>query len=107
MSIPKPIEPVAGNPYRILDPQAASLTEIWLISAVVTILAIRGYLHVTGYPRVGGDTLHIAHMLWGGLGMVVGFGMLIIYAHQVWKPIAAIIGGAGFGAFIDLSLIHI
>lgn len=101
MSIPKPVDPVAGNPYRIRDPQAASLTEIWLISAVVTILAIRGYLHLTGYPQVGGDTLHIAHMLWGGLGMVIGFGMLMIYAHPVWKPIAAVIAGAGFGAFID------
>ena len=94
-------EPVAGNPYRIRDPLASSLTEIWVVSAVVTILAIRGYLELTGYPQVGGGTLHIAHMLWGGLGMVVGFGMVMIFAHPVWKPIAAMIAGAGFGCFID------
>lgn len=94
-------EPVAGNPYRIRDPYASSLTEIWIVSAVVTILAIRGYLAATGYPQVGGDSLHIAHMLWGGLGMVIGLGMLLMFAHPVWKPIAAVVSGAGFGCFID------
>ena len=95
------VGPVQGNPYRIRDPLASSLTEIWLVSAVVTILGIRGYLYLTGYPQVGGGTLHIAHMLWGGLGMVIGFGMLIIFVHHVWKPVAALISGAGFGTFID------
>jgi hypothetical protein len=92
---------VEGNPYRIRDPRNSSLTEIWLVSAVVTVLLIRLYLRLTGYPQVGGDTLHIAHMLWGGLGMVIGFGMLLLFADDVWKPIAALVGGIGFGTFID------
>lgn len=92
---------VSGNPYRIRDPHASSLTEAWLVSAVTTILLIRAYLYLTGYPQVGGGTLHIAHMLWGGLGMVVGFGMIMLTAHGIWKPIATIVAGAGFGAFID------
>jgi hypothetical protein len=92
---------VNGNPYRIRDPHASSLTEIWLVSAVVTILLIRAYLYFTGYPQVGGDTLHIAHMLWGGLGMVIGFGMIMLTAHGIWKPIATVVAGIGFGAFID------
>jgi hypothetical protein len=92
---------VSGNPYRIRDPHASSLTEIWLVSAVVTILLIRAYLYLTGYPQVGGATLHIAHMLWGGLGMVIGFGMIMLTAHGVWKPIATVVAGVGFGAFID------
>lgn len=92
---------VRGNPYRIRDPLASSLVEVWLIAAVVTVLGIRAYLALTGYPQVGGDTLHIAHMLWGGLGMVIGFGMLILFANSVWKPIATLVAGAGFGAFID------
>ncbi|MDQ3540723.1 MAG: hypothetical protein M3440_08560, partial [Chloroflexota bacterium] len=41
--------PVSGNPYRIRDPHAPSLTEIWIVSAIVTIIAIRGFLYVTGY----------------------------------------------------------
>lgn len=92
---------VIGNPYRIRDTRASSLIEIWLLSAVVTIFAIRTYLHLTGYPQVDGGTLHIAHMLWGGLAMAIGFGMLLIFAHDAWKPVAAVVVGAGFGAFID------
>ena len=45
---------------------------------------------------MGGDTLHIAHMLWGGLGMVIGFGMLLLFADDVWKPIAALVDEQGF-----------
>ena len=93
--------PVEGNPFRIRDPHADALIEIWLVSAVVSILLIRAYLALTGYPQVGGGTLHIAHMLWGGLGMVIGFGMLIIFAHRIWKPIATMVFGIGFGTFID------
>lgn len=92
---------VRGNPYRIREPHNASLTEIWLISAIISVLMIRLYLYLTGYPQVGGGTLHIAHMLWGGLGMVVGFAMLVLFAHPIWKPVAALVGGIGFGAFID------
>lgn len=92
---------VRGNPYRIRDPRASALLEIWLVSAVTTVLVIRLYLYLTGYPQVGGDTLHIAHMLWGGLGMVIAFGMLLMFASSVWKPLAALIGGIGFGTFID------
>lgn len=92
---------VRGNPYRIRDPHNSSLLEIWLVSAVVTVLVIRLYLYLTGYPQVGGETLHIAHMLWGGLGMVIAFGFLLLFASSIWKPIAALVGGIGFGTFID------
>ena len=92
---------VHGNPYRIRDPQNSSLLEIWLVSAVVTVLVIRLYLYLTGYPQVGGDTLHIAHMLWGGLAMVISFGFLLLFASSIWKPLAALVGGIGFGTFID------
>lgn len=92
---------VYGNPYRIRDPRNAALLEIWLVSAVASVLIIRLYLYLTGYPQVGGGELHIAHMLWGGLGMVIAFGVLLLFASPVWKPIAALLGGIGFGTFID------
>lgn len=94
-------QPVNGSPYRIRDSRGSILSEIWLVSAVVAILGIRGYLHLTGYPQVGGGTLHIAHMLWGGLGMVIAFGVLILFASDVWKPFATCVGGLGFGTFVD------
>lgn len=89
------------SPFKVRDLNSSILSEIWLVSAVVTILGIRIYLAATGYPQVGGAKLHVAHMLWGGLGMTVAIGILLIFASDVWKVPAAVIGGAGFGCFID------
>lgn len=92
---------IVETPYRVRDLSSPIYTEIWLVSSVITVLGVRLYLQLTGYPQVGGSTLHIAHMLWGGLAMVIAFGMLLIMASAVWKPVAALIGGFGFGMFID------
>jgi hypothetical protein len=55
---------------------AGEFFEDFLISAVAAILTIRVFLHLTGYPIVGGGTLHIAHMLWGGLLMALAWARL-------------------------------
>lgn len=89
------------HPFAVRDLSSPAFTEIWLVGAITTVLGTRLYLELTGYPQVGGATLHIAHMLWGGLAMVIAFGMLLIMASAVWKPTAALIGGFGFGLFID------
>lgn len=81
--------------------EASGHFETFLVSAIAAILAIRGFLHVTGYPRVGGDTLHIAHMLWGGLLMAVATVLLLGWLGGAVRGIAAVIGGVGFGTFID------
>jgi hypothetical protein len=75
--------------------------ESFLIAAVAAILGIRGFLHLAGYPKVGGDALHIAPMLWGGLGMLVALGLLLGFLGKPAKSAAAVIGGAGWGTFID------
>ncbi len=75
--------------------------EIFLLSAVSSLLAVRFYLHVTGYPQVGGDTLHIAHMLWGGLLMLAALTIVLTYLGAWSQRLAALVGGAGFGVFID------
>src|SRR6266702_1490362 len=51
--------------------------ERFLVSGVATIVLLRFYLEITGYPQVGGGGLHIAHMLWGGLLMLVAIVMLL------------------------------
>jgi hypothetical protein len=84
---------------RNLD--APEFFESFLISAIAAILAIRVFLHVTGYPTVGGESLHIAHMLWGGLAMLVALGLLLGWLGKSAKSAAAVIGGAGWGTFID------
>ena len=64
-------------------------------------LLTRLYLELTGFPRVGGGGLHIAHLLWGGLLMLLAVLLLLAGLGKRTKRIASIIGGAGFGLFLD------
>ena len=75
--------------------------DLFLVAAVLTVLTLRVYLKATNYPQIGGGGLHIAHVLWGGLGMVVAITILLSFVTPGIRPIAALIGGIGFGAFID------
>ena len=79
----------------------AEMQETFLISAVAMILLIRLQLFVTDYPSLSGGKLHIAHLLWGGLLMLVAIAMLLTFIGTRWRQPAAVIGGAGFGFFID------
>src|SRR4029078_10707531 len=42
-----------------------------LVAVAATVMATRVYLEVTGYPRIGGGELHIAHALFGGFFLTV------------------------------------
>jgi hypothetical protein len=64
-------------------------------------LVTRLYLGLAGYPRVGGGTLHIAHLLWGGLLMLAALVTLIALLGKHAKRWAAVLGGLGFGLFVD------
>src|SRR5690606_22868769 len=61
----------------------------------------RGYLQLAGFPQIGGETLHVAHVLWGGLFMAVAMVLLLSFAGPVIRAPAAFVGGIGFGLFID------
>lgn len=84
---------------RSLD--ALYYLEIFIVCAVSSVLVIRLFLHLTGYPQIGNSTLHIAHMLWGGLLMLVAIIMLFSFIGRQVELWAAILGGIGFGTFID------
>ena len=75
--------------------------ESFLVAAVASVLIIRLFLELTGYPQIGGGGLHIAHMLWGGLLMLASIIILLSYLGKWAAQFAAILGGTGFGAFID------
>lgn len=77
------------------------LLDLFLISAVSCLLGIRLFLKLTGYPQLGNSSLHIAHMLWGGLGMLLAIILFIALPVRTATQFAAFIGGLGFGAFID------
>src|SRR5450756_1412272 len=63
--------------YLVRNAQAGSLLEAFLVSAAAAVLGIRFFLGLTGYPQIGGAGLHIAHMLWGGLLMLVSVVILL------------------------------
>ena len=87
--------------YFIRNIEIDHLFDNFLVSAVSSILLIRFFLGITGYPQIGGSNFHIAHLLWGGLFMTVAFLMLLAYVSRSIKFSASIIGGIGFGVFID------
>ena len=83
------------------DFDAGAYLQDFLVAAVVTILATRLFLGLTGFPQLGGGGLHVAHLLWGGLFMLVALVLLLAVLGKRTKRLAALIGGLGFGLFID------
>lgn len=87
--------------FFVRNIEAANLLEMFLVAAVVSVLGIRFYLKFFSYPELGGGSLHIAHVLWGGLFMLVAFVLALGFLGNSSQRFAAILGGIGFGAFID------
>ncbi len=75
--------------------------EMFLVTAVTTILCIRFLLRITGYPQLAIRGLHIAHVLLGGALMVAAIVILLTFLDSYSSDLAAVVGGIGFGAFID------
>lgn len=85
----------------IRSTDAKDLVDTWLLCTVTTILVVRLFLVITGYPQLGGGGLHIAHLLWGGLLMLVGLVLTLTLLTRASRWLAAVVGGIGFGLFID------
>jgi hypothetical protein len=81
--------------------EAPLLFESLFVAAVASFLGIRWFLASTGYPRVGSNGIHIAHMLWGGLLMLLALMLLFAFLDRSVQHLAAVIAGLGFGTFID------
>lgn len=81
--------------------EARSLLDIFFVSGITSILLLRFYLHLTHYPTVGGTKYHIAHMLYGGLLMLVAVVANLAFFGRRLQRLMALVGGAGFGIFID------
>ena len=74
---------------------------ITLLSFAASVMITRLFLEVSGYPQVGGKTLHIAHVLWGGLLLFVAALLPLLFANRSVYAIGALLSGVGVGLFID------
>ena len=72
-----------------------------LFSFVITVSLVRSFLALAGYPQIGRGTLHIAHVLWGGLILYITAILPLIYLNPRLHLLSAILSGVGMGLFID------
>ncbi len=88
-------------PQPTRDATFGALLQAFFVAGVATVLIIRTQLWLTNYPQLGGGGLHIAHLLYGGIFMALAIGLLLVLLNRSIKTPAAIVGGVGFGFFID------
>jgi len=87
---------------RIEFRKEASEYVAWMmVWGVVSLLGTRLYLNLKNWPIIGGEVWHIAHILWGGLGMLIGGLVNFMFYGKRAKRISATISGLGLGLFID------
>ena len=79
---------ISRLPVRSVD--LTRLLDTVLVCAVSTILIVRTQLWLTNYPQLGGHGLHIAHLLWGGLLMLIALGTQQTLARTVLPPPTAV-----------------
>ena len=77
------------------------LFELFFVSSIVTIIFIRLSLQITGFPQLATGDLHIAHMLWGGICMMISLLGFMFFLNDDFKYPLSVLGGIGFGTFID------
>ncbi len=81
--------------------EGRNLLEIFLVTAAASVLGIRFFLAITGYPSLSPGNLHIAHVLLGGALMAIALIISLGYINKSAYYLTATLGGIGFGAFID------
>jgi hypothetical protein len=74
---------------------------ISLVTFALSVVTLRGVLRLTGYAQIGNDTVHIAHVLWGGLALFAAALLLLTVANRWALVLGAVLSGGGVGLFID------
>lgn len=75
--------------------------QLTVLSFAASISLTRLILELTGYPQLGNSTLHIAHVLYGGVILYIASLLPLLYANRWTYTWTAILSGVGVGLFID------
>lgn len=78
-----------------------SLIDVFMMSAISSLMLVRLYLFLAGYPQVGGGGLHIAHMIWGALLMLGALLIAVSFVSTTSRWWTAVVGGLGLGLLVD------
>jgi hypothetical protein len=89
------------NIFTSRSADSARNLDLLLAFAAAGVLANRLFLVATGYPKLGGGTLHISHAIWGGLMMLIAVAVAVSSVAPRARIFVAVLGGAGFGWFVD------
>jgi len=91
--------------YRTRAPVKRENARYYLVLTLVTfalsVVLVRLWLKLTGFPKVGQGELHISHVLWGGLLLFIAALLPVILANRWVNILSAILSGVGVGLFID------
>lgn len=90
-----------GPRFAVRATNQGRLSDTFLVVAVASVLGNRIFLIITGYPQLGNGTLHISHAIWGAFMMAAAIVLAISYLGPYTRSVVAVLGGAGFGWFID------
>lgn len=74
---------------------------LMLISFALSVTLTRIFLNLTGFPKIGGGNLHIAHVLWGELFLYFAAVLPLQFSNRWVYSISAIFTGLGMGLFMD------
>ncbi|MCD2194647.1 hypothetical protein LQ327_14835 [Actinomycetospora endophytica] len=93
------------EPHRSRGPvqraDGARSLRLVAVSFGVTVVLTRLYLALTGYPQIGGGQYHLAHALWGGLLLLIGGLLALLWANHWVQHVTAVCVGVGSGLFVD------
>src|SRR4051812_15475634 len=90
-----------GRRYFVRSTDLAHRLDLFLIAAIGSVIGNRVFLVITGYPQVGNGTLHISHAIWGGLMMAIAVILATAYLSPFIRGVFPVLGGIGFGFFVD------
>ncbi len=75
--------------------------QLTVLSFAASVSLTRLVLELTGFPQLGNEILHIAHVLYGGAILYAATLLPLLYANRWVYTWSAILSGLGVGLFID------